>query len=95
MDIDVNLARGARAKEILENELYIESFEIIKNEVMTAWQQSPSRDLEGREKLYLMLAMLNKVQSTLQTVLETGKIAQHELTHKQNLYEKAKEWAGL
>lgn len=95
MKIDIDLARGARAKEILENELYIEAFQTIKDEVLEAWQQSPSRDLEGREKLYLMLGMLNKVQSTLQTVMETGKIAQAQLAHNQTILDRAKEWAGL
>ena len=95
MDIDVNLARGARAKEILENEIYIETFDIVESELLAAWKSSPVRDVDGREKLFLMLGLLTKLKLALQSTMDTGKIAQHELLHKQTLADRAKEWAGL
>jgi hypothetical protein len=92
MTIEQDISKGGRAREVLESEVYLEAFETIKQEIMTTWSQSPSRDSEGREKLFLMLGMLNKVQSTLQTVMETGKIAQINLNHQRTLIERAKEF---
>jgi hypothetical protein len=92
MTIEQDMYDGSRAREILESEVYIAAFETIKQEIMTTWQLSPSRDLEGREKLFLMLGMLNKVQSTLQIVMETGKIATINLQHQRTLMERAKEF---
>lgn len=95
MAIEHDITRGGKAREVLENEVYIESFDIIKTEILNTWQQSPSRDLEGREKLFLMLSMLNKVQATLQSVAETGKLAQAELNHKRTMMDRIKEFGGL
>lgn len=92
MDIDVNLARGARAKEILENEIYIETFDIVESELLTAWKNSPVRDVEGREKLFLMLGLLTKLKLALQSTMDTGKIAQAELTHQRSLVERARDY---
>jgi hypothetical protein len=95
MAIEHDITRGGKAREVLESEVYIDSFDIIKTELLNTWQQSPSRDIEGREKLYLMLAMLNKVQSTLQSVMETGMLAQSELNHKRTMLDRAREFGGF
>lgn len=95
MDIDVNLARGARAKEILENEIYIETFDTVESELLTAWKNSPVRDVEGREKLFLMLGLLTKLKLALQSTMDTGKMAQVNLKHQQSMVDKAREFIGL
>jgi hypothetical protein len=95
MDNDVALARAARAKEILDSEIYQEAYETVKREIQETWAQSPSRDVEGREKLFLMLKMLDKVQITMQSVLETGKLAKGNLEYKETLAERAKAYLGV
>jgi hypothetical protein len=95
MELEEKIERGFRAKEILESEVYIETFDLVKKELMSAWENSPARDTEGREKLYLMLGILNKLQSVLSTTMDTGKLAQADLKHSKSLFEKAKELAGL
>lgn len=94
MEIEEKIARGFRAKEILEDEIYLETFELVKKELLTTWENSPVRDAEGREKLYMMLGLLNKLQSVLQTTMDTGKISAAELKHQQSLVEKMKDWAA-
>jgi hypothetical protein len=95
MTIETDINHGARAKEILENEVYIATFEAIKQEILASWQISSLRDFEEQKELKLMLVMLNKVQSTLQTVLETGNLAKINLKHQRTMLERLREFTGL
>jgi hypothetical protein len=95
MELETRISRGARAKEILESDIYLGAFAEIKQEILEQWEQSPARDEAGREKLYLMLAMLAKVQATLTRVMDNGKLAQAELGHLRSLEERATEYLGL
>lgn len=89
--IEERLYLGDRAREVLENEAYNDAFSQIKSEVMQQWADSPARDTEGREKLWLMQSLLSKLQLTLQTTMETGKLASLELEHKRTLLQRAKD----
>lgn len=90
MDIENRINRGSRAKEVLENEVYQETFDTLEQEIMTQWAESPARDQEGREKLFLMLGLTKRLKGILQSTMETGKLAEVELIHQQSLAEKAK-----
>jgi hypothetical protein len=81
-----------RAKEVLENEAYIQAFSDIENEIIEKWKTTPARDAEGREKLWMYLAMLKKFKSQLDSTLQTGKLAQLEVEHKQNLLQRLTTW---
>lgn len=90
--LEQRLYSGDRAREVLENEAYIAAFEAIEKEVIEQWTNSPARDVEGREKLWSYLHLLKKVQTHLQSTLETGKLAQLELQHQQTLADRARGW---
>lgn len=91
--LEQRLYDGNRAREVLENEVFQQVFDDIELEVIESWKNSPVRDQEGREKIWQYLTLLKKVKSHLTTTLETGKLAQLDLQHKQSLYDKAK--AGI
>ena len=94
--LEQRLHAGSRAKEVLENEAFVEAFEAIEKEVIEQWTNSPARDQEGREKLWSYLHLLKKVRTHLTSTLETGKLAQIELQHQQSLRERARQMgAGL
>ncbi len=67
--------RGHHAFALLEDELMKEAFINIREELRCRWEQSPIEDNAGRERLYLSVLMLEKVQSYLRDVLQTGKLA--------------------
>lgn len=92
--LEQRAAIGSRAKEVLENECFIEAFDATEKELTEQWQNSPARDAEGREKLWQYLMMLRKVKAHLVQTMETGKLAQIDLAHKQSQWEKAREWLG-
>lgn len=90
MELEERIQRGIRAQEVLKNDLYIEAYAQLKTEINLQWQQSPARDSDGREKLYLMTGLIDKLQSIMQTVMETGILAQKDLEHNRTMLEKAK-----
>lgn len=49
------IQRGERAAQLLQDELIVEALETIEKEYTERWKNSPVRDAEGREKLYLMV----------------------------------------
>lgn len=95
MTDEERLYKGTRAREVLENEEFISAFTSIEEELTDAWKQSPQRDADGRERLFLALSMLGKVKASLTTTMETGQLALLELQHKKSMAEKVKAWAGM
>ena len=94
MNIPDRIYNGNRAKEVLENEVFIQAFEDIKKEIVTQWEQSPARDSEGREKLWNLLKLADKLEMNLKTTLETGKLAMLEIEHKRTLKERLQDAIG-
>ena len=47
-------------------------------EITSAWKASPLRDLDGRERLRLMLEAQIKFRQYLQSVIDTGKLTKIE-----------------
>ena len=71
--------RGARAKELLSNELLQEAFARLEAEYISAWRQMPARDTDARERLWQAVNIVGKVKDNLTTILSNGKLAQREL----------------
>jgi hypothetical protein len=94
MTIEQRIYQADRAKEVLENEVFQQVFTDYRTEITDQWTKSPARDLEGREKLWLMLSLLNKLEAMLQQSLDSGKLAKVDLAHQQTLAERAKSLFG-
>jgi len=92
MTLEQRLYDGDRAREVLENEAFEAAFSAIEKEVIEQWMQSPARDQEGRERLWTYLGLLKKLKAQLTQTLETGKLAQLELQHRQTVAERARGW---
>ena len=91
MEISQRIYNGDRALEILDNEAFTAAFVDIEREILEQWKQSPARDQEGREKLWLMLSLLSKLKTTLETSITTGKLAKLELKHQRSIAERVKD----
>lgn len=76
---------GDQARLVLENEAFTQAFADIRQEYTTAWMDSPARDVDGREKLYLMLKLTDKLQATLEAAMTDGKLARIELEHQERV----------
>ena len=83
--------RGRRAQDLMSDELMVEAFNTIRTRLTTEWADSPARDHEGREKIWLMLKSLNAVEVHLRTTLETGQMAQTQLNQLRQAMQKVQE----
>tara|TARA_R110002074_G_scaffold266049_1_gene438245 strand:- start:636 stop:881 length:246 start_codon:yes stop_codon:yes gene_type:complete len=79
MDKEKEIQRGHRAKAILDDEIFAEAIQKVSAELDLEWINSPVRDTEGREKIYMMKKMLNVLLVQLQSVMETGKLATKQI----------------
>ena len=93
--IEQRIYNGDRAREVLENEAFEQAFTDIKMELIEQWTNSPARDQEGREKLYQLLKLADKLKANLQNSLETGKMARLDLAHEESMMQRAKRVVGL
>lgn len=83
-----------QARLVLENPAFEQALADIKQEITESWTNSPARDQEGREKLFQLLKLADKLEVTLRTSLETGRLAKEELKHQQTLKDRAKQTLG-
>ena len=95
MTLNERIYNADQAKLVLDNEAFQRAFEDIKQELTEQWKTSPARDQDGREKLWLMLKLLDKVHLCLQSSLDSGKLAAKELEYQESMAKKAKGWLGL
>lgn len=86
---------GDQARLVLENEAFAAALADLKQEINDQWQSSPARDQEGREKLWQLLKLANKLESHLRTSLETGTMAKLDLKHQQSMFDRAKSVLGM
>ena len=66
--------RTELAKNVLDNPVFQDAIKQIKQELYGEVLNSPARDSEGREKIYLMGKMLDLLLVNIKSVMETGKL---------------------
>lgn len=74
-----DIARGRRAEQLLSDEMLKGAFDALKAEYRKAWEDSPPRDTDGRERLWMAVQIVGKVETHLRNVMNDGKIALHEM----------------
>lgn len=79
MELSEEQRRGELAADVLDNPLYREAFDSVRAGIIHAWETAPIRDKEGQGELKLMLKLLTDVQRNIETVMQTGKMAQIQI----------------
>lgn len=79
---ELDIQRGEHALRLLSDPLLVEALQAIETEYTEQWKNSPARDEAGREKLWLMVKMVNRFRTELGTVLTTGKVAKATLAQR-------------
>ena len=67
-----NELREHRAKSLLDNPLFQEAFDVLKEDLMNRWQHSGSTDLEARESIWLAMRLLDRIHGHINSIVETG-----------------------
>ena len=64
--------REGRAKSLLNDPLFNEAFDVIKEDLMNRWNVSGSTEVEARESIWLAMRLLDRIHGHLQSIVETG-----------------------
>ena len=74
------ISRSNQAKQILESKIFIEAIESLKKLYSEALlEKTGANESDTREKLWIAYNVVGKVEQHLQTVIETGKLAEKQL----------------
>ena len=76
--------RERRAKALMNDPLFVESFDELKKELLGQWEQSGSIDIDARESIWLAIRLLERIRGHIQSIIETGHMA--EVLDKQHPY---------
>lgn len=94
LELNKRVYDADQARLVLENDQFQMAFEEIQKEIIDQWKQSPARDHTGREHLWNLLMLSQKLEATLKGRLESGKLASLELERKRTMPQKVKELIG-
>ncbi len=64
--------RARQANGLLKNELFIEAFDVLKQDLLNRWSNSGSTEVEARESIWLAMRLLDKIHAHIQSIVETG-----------------------
>jgi len=67
-----NVARGNRAKEMLDDDIFNEAFDHIRINLLNMFENSDSHDSKGREKAWQQMNALKEVHRYFRIVAENG-----------------------
>jgi len=81
-DLEINLARGDRAKLLLEDELLNEMLKKIEDDCYLEIRSSKLMENPIREQAYLLLKTVDILRTKLRSVMDTGKMAEVALVRR-------------
>ncbi|HEX2581240.1 MAG TPA: hypothetical protein VHL08_04620 [Dongiaceae bacterium] len=74
-----HIRRGEQAQRLLEEPLLRDAFSQLRQEYLSQWEETPARDTQAREFLWLSVKLIERVRQDLQSIMTTGQLAQrHE-----------------
>jgi hypothetical protein len=71
--------RAQQASMVLENDAFRTAMGQLKADVIERWKACPIRDREGQLLLLQLAKLTDKFEGLLVGMIETGKLAQHQL----------------
>ena len=81
-DLDINLARGDRARLLLEDELLNEMLTKIEDDCYREIRNSKLMENPIREQAYLLPTTVDILRAKLRSVMDTGKMAEVALVRR-------------
>tara|TARA_R100001086_G_scaffold239038_1_gene164174 strand:+ start:1180 stop:1428 length:249 start_codon:yes stop_codon:yes gene_type:complete len=67
--------REARAKRLLDDPLFVESFDVLEKELMALWENTGAHDVDQRESFWLAMRLLVRIKAHITSIVETGHMA--------------------
>lgn len=75
----MQISKGAKAESLLKNDIFNEACKKLESAYITAWRQTPAKETDAREKLWIAVNQIEKIRDHLVTMMNDGKVAQKEL----------------
>lgn len=79
------IQRAEKAQRILEDELFKESFESVRQALLQKFESAPVGDADGIMKVRLCLKLLSDVRANLETVIRDGKVEEFNIKEQKRL----------
>jgi hypothetical protein len=73
-------ARARDAAAMLENPLFNEAIDLLRNETMQAWVGTKADAVADRERLWVMVKMADRLRGYFQGVVDEGRFAASRVT---------------
>ena len=67
--------RARHANNLLQNDLFKEAFDVLREDLMSRWSHSGSTESDARESIWLAMRLLDRLESHFKSIVETGKMA--------------------
>ena len=80
------IKRGEQAAQVLENPLFKESVEKVREGIIRSMATSPLGDSETHNRLVIAMQLLNQIEKQLTDVIQTGKMAAIQTDNKRKLF---------
>lgn len=71
--------RGNRATAILDNELFQEAIQSLRDTYKNAWEQSSMKDSDSRERVWALLRGLNDMEQHFKSLVTTGEMSKKQV----------------
>lgn len=79
MNLEEEVKQGKHAKEILDNPLYTQAFDGIREALIEQIESCALKDDQLRNQLMISLQLLKQIKTSFDQTIETGKLAEIQL----------------
>jgi hypothetical protein len=79
MDLETQSRRGREARRLMGEPLLVEAFAAVEAALKEAWLATGDAQERERERLWLMLKLLQRLRGHLSEAAETGRLADRQL----------------
>ena len=66
--------RQEHARRLLEDDLFVESIQGLKDQLQHEWFSTTAHDIDGREQIWLELKLVDRLVGHLTSIFEEGQI---------------------
>ncbi len=84
MDLHKTILDGERARQLIQDETLGELFDRLRSAYVESWTNTDPIDVEGRERLYMAVQVLEHVRTNLRVLAEAGKLATAQIERLKN-----------
>lgn len=84
MDRHQTIIDGERARLLLEDETLATIFERVKQAYIDGWQASLPDDVDGRERLYTAIQVLEHIRDHIRVMADAGYLAKAQIERLKN-----------